>query len=99
MTVEVKGTHDYAPGESTKEYIDKKLKRLDHVKEHVANLHLTLDKHSSGEFRAESTIHFRWGAMGHIKVTDRDLFKALDLLFDKIETKITKEKGKKQDHS
>ncbi|RKX76963.1 MAG: ribosome-associated translation inhibitor RaiA [Spirochaetes bacterium] len=98
MTVEVKGTHGYAPGENTKEYIDRKLKRLDHLKEHVADLHLSLDKLNSGEFKAESTIHFRWGAMGHIKVTDRDLFKALDLLFDKIETKVTKEKGKIQDH-
>ena len=98
MTVEVKGTHGYAPGISTKEYIDKKLKRLDHLKEHVANLHLTLDKHNSGEFKAESNIHFRWGAMGHIKVTDRDLFKAIDILFDKIEAKATKEKEKMQDH-
>ena len=99
MTVEVKGTHGYTPGESTKEYIDKKLKRLDHLKENVADLHLTLDKqNNSGEFKAESNIHFRWGTMAHIKVIDRDLFKALDLLFDKIETKVTKEKGKIQDH-
>ena len=98
MTVEVKGTHGYSPGESTKEYVDKKLKRLDYVKEHIADLHLTLDKENSGEFRAESNIHFRWGAMGHLKVSDRDLFKAIDLLFDKIETKATKEKEKKQSH-
>ena len=98
MTFEVKGTHGYAPGESTKDYIDKKLKRLDHVKDHVADLHLTLDKEKSGEFKAESNIHFRWGVMGHIKVVDRDLFKALDLLFDKIETKATKEKEKMRDH-
>jgi ribosomal subunit interface protein len=98
MTVEVKGTHGYTPGESTKEYIDKKLKRLDHVKDQVADLHLHLDKDSTGEFKAESTIHFRWGSMGHIKVTDRDLFKALDSLFDKIETKTEKEKEKKRDH-
>lgn len=98
MTVEVKGTHGYTPGESTREYIDKKLKRLDHVKDYVADLHLNLDKENSGEFKAESNIHFRWGAMGHIKVSDRDLFKALDLLFDKIETKATKEKDKMKDH-
>lgn len=98
MTVEVKGTHGFTPGISTREYIDKKLKRLDHMKEHVADLHLTLDKHNSGEFKAESNIHFRWGNMGHIKVIDRDLFKALDILFDKIETKVIKEKEKKQNH-
>ena len=98
MTVEVRGTHGYNPGESTKEYIDKKLKRLDHFKDHVADLHLVLDKEKNGEFNAESTIHFRWGTMGHIKVTDRDLFKALDLLFDKTMAKINKEKEKVQQH-
>jgi putative sigma-54 modulation protein len=98
MTIEVKGTHGYNPGDGTKEYIDKKLKRLEHVKDHVADLHLNLDKEHNGEFTAESTIHFRWGSMGHIKVSDRDLFKALDLLFDKIITKVTKEKEKIQDH-
>ncbi|MDF1569066.1 MAG: ribosome-associated translation inhibitor RaiA [Spirochaetaceae bacterium] len=98
MTVEVKGAHGYNPGESTREYIDKKLKRLDHVKDHVADLHLTMDKQADGEFKAETNIHFRWGAMGHIKVTDRDLFKAIDLLFDKIMTKTTKEKEKMQNH-
>jgi len=98
MTVEVKGTHGYTPGESTKQYVEKKLKRLDHVKDHVADLHVTLDHENSGEYKAESNIHFRWGTMGHMKVTDRDLFKAIDMLFDKIETKATREKNKKQDH-
>jgi len=98
MTVELKGTHGYTPGESTREYVDKKLKRLDFAKEHVEDLHLTFDKEKSGEFRAESNIHFRWGNLAHIKVSDRDLFKAIDLLFDKIETKIIKEKEKVQDH-
>lgn len=98
MTVEVKGTHGFAPGEKTKEYIDKKLKRLDHVKDHVADLHVSMDKENSGEYKVESNIHFRWGAMGHIKVSDRNLFKAIDLLFDKIEQKATKEKGKMQSH-
>ena len=96
MTVEIKGTHGYTPGDSTKEYIEKKLKRLDHVRDQVADLHLIMDKENNGEFNAESNIHFRWGAMGHIKVTDRDLFKAIDLLFDKIMTKVNKEVGKVQ---
>ncbi len=39
MTVEVRGTHGYNPGDSTKEYVEKKLKRLEHVKDQVADLH------------------------------------------------------------
>ena len=98
MTVEIKGSHGYSPGEAAREYIDKKLKRLEYVKEHIADLHIILDREKNGEFRAESNIHFRWGTMGHLKAADRDLFKAVDLLFDKIETKATKEKEKKQNH-
>lgn len=98
MTVEVKGSHGYSPGEDTREYVDKKLKRLEYLKEHIADLHLTLDREKNGEFRAESNIHFRWGVIGHLRVANRDLFKAVDLLFDKIEHKATKEKEKKQNH-
>ena len=96
MTVEIKGMHGYSPGANTSEYVDKKLKRLDYCKEYLADLHITLGKQSNGEFSAEANIHFRWGAMGHIKVDDRDLFKAIDVLFDKIENKATKEKDKIQ---
>ncbi|PIE03967.1 MAG: ribosomal subunit interface protein [Spirochaetales bacterium] len=98
MTVEVKGTHGYSPGESTREYIDKKLKRLQHVDEHIADLHIILDKETQDQYNAESNIHFRWGGMGHIKVSDRDLFKAIDALFDKTVVKINKEKEKMQSH-
>jgi ribosomal subunit interface protein len=98
MTVEIKGAHGYAPGAKTREYIEKKTSRLDHVKDHVADLHLVFNHEKSGEYVAESNIHFRWGAMSHIKVTDRDLFKAIDTLFDKIDVKTTKEKGKIQHH-
>ncbi len=98
MTVEVRGTHGYNPGDSTKEYVDKKLKRLEHVRDQVADLHIVLDKENNGEYKAEATIHFRWGAMGHLKVNDRDLFKAIDQMFDKTMTKVNKEKEKIQDH-
>jgi len=98
MNLEVKGAHGYSPGENTRGYIDRKMKRLNHVEAHMADLHLTLDRERSGEFKAEANIHFRWGAMGHIRVADRNLFKALDSLFDKIEVKATKEKDKMQEH-
>jgi len=98
MNLEIKGAHGYNPGENTREYIDKKLKRLSHVEAHMADLHLTLNREKNGEFITEANIHFRWGTMGHIRVADRDLFRALDFLFDKIEIKATKEKDKKQEH-
>ncbi len=98
MTVEVRGTHGYSPSETTQEYVDKKLARFDHVKDQVADLHIVLDKETSGEYIAEATIHFRWGTMGHLKVTDRNLYKAIDQLLDKTMTKVNKEKDKVKDH-
>ena len=98
MTVDVRGTHGYSPSDATQEYVDKKLMRFDHVKDHVADLHIVLDKENSGEYKAEATIHFRWGTMGHLKVTNRNLYKAIDQMLDKTMTKVTREKEKIQDH-
>ncbi len=98
MTVEIRSIHGYTQDEDTKVYIDKRMKRLNNVKEHIADLHITLDRERNGEYKTESTIHFRWGVMGHIKVSNHDIYRALDLLFEKIEAKATKEKEKIQDH-
>ena len=98
MTVDLRGTHGYSPSQEIRNYVDKKLKRLEYLKEHIADLHVTLDKQKSGEFNAEANIHFRWGTMGHMKISEWDIFKAIDQLFDKIEHKATKEKDKFQSH-
>lgn len=99
MTTEIKGTHGYSPSETTKDYIDGKLTRLEHLKEHIADLHIIMEHENNGEYITEANIHFRWGTMGHIEVRNRKLFVALDALFDKIDKKATREKEKKQDHT
>lgn len=98
MTVDIKGIHGYGVGDSTRAYVDKKMKRLDYLKEHIADLHFIFSKHNNGEYTIETNIHFRWGVMGHNSITDRNLFKAIDTMFDKIEQKATKEKNKIQSH-
>ena len=98
MTIEIKGTHGYSLSDKTRIYIEKKIQRLEHVKEHIADLHIIIDRETSTEFKTGTNIHFRWGTMEHIEVTNRDLFKAIDQLFDKIDTKVTKEKEKIQNH-
>ncbi|OQX29425.1 MAG: hypothetical protein B0D92_03825 [Spirochaeta sp. LUC14_002_19_P3] len=98
MTTEIKGTHGYTPDEDILKDIDKKMHRLEHVKDCIADLHITLDRDKHGEFSAEANIHFRWGNMGHIKTADHNLHKAVDQLFAKITAKSTKEKDKVQNH-
>ncbi len=97
MTVEVKGVH-YEVSEKTREYVDKKLKRLEKVEELVVDFHMSITREPKGMYIASSDIHFRWGKGGHIKVENRDLYKAIDVMFDKIEQKTIKEKEKIQEH-
>ena len=97
MTVNVKGVH-YNVSDNTNEYIDKKLEKLEFVDDIIVNFHITITKESKGFFKVESNIHFRWGQNNHIKVEERELFKAIDEMFDKIIIKISKEKEKKQHH-
>jgi len=97
MDVNVKGVH-YHVSDTTKEFIDKKLVRLDYVKEMIVDLPLTIIKEKKG-YRVECDIHFRWGSYNHIHTEDFDLYPAIEKLFDKIETKATREKDKIQAHS
>lgn len=97
MTVDIKGVH-YDVSDKTKEYIDKKLRRLKYVEELVVDLHLTLSREKKGYYIVSADVHFRWGQSSHVKVEDRDLYKAIDLCFDKVDAKSTKEKEKIQAH-
>ncbi|MDC7241497.1 MAG: ribosome-associated translation inhibitor RaiA [Spirochaetales bacterium] len=97
MTVELKGVH-YDVSDRTREYVDKKLKRLKHVEDVIVDFHMTLSREKRGAYIASSDAHFRWGQNSHVKVEDRDLYKAIDVMFDKMELKTTKEKDKIQAH-
>ena len=98
MTVELKGVH-YDVSDRTKEYVDKKLKRLKNVEDLIVDFHMTLSREPRGNYTASADAHFRWGLNSHIKADDRNLFKAIDIMFDKMEQKTTKEKEKIQAHT
>ncbi len=97
MTVNVKGVH-YNVSDNTNEYIEKKQEKLNFVSEIIVDLHIIITKETKGFFTVESNIHFRWGQNSHIKVEERELYKAIDELYDKMLVKISKEKEKKQKH-
>ncbi len=97
MKVIVKGVH-YNVSDNTNEYINKRKEKLAFVDEIVIDLHITITKETKGFYTVESNIHFRWGQKNHIKVEERELYKAIDEIFDKLLIKITKEKEKKQQH-
>ena len=97
MHFDVKTVH-FSSDEDTKEYIDKKMHRVGYAKEYLKDLHLTLTKEKTNFYAAEANFSFTWGLPAHIKVESYDLLEGLDTLFDKMDLKIKKEKGKIQQH-
>ena len=96
MHTEIRGVH-IDVSESMKEYIDKKLQKLDFVKDLIIDLLFTISKEKKG-FKLEVTINFRWGASAHISADSFEVYEGIDILFSKVEHKVTKEKEKMQQH-
>ncbi len=97
MNLEVKGVH-FDVDDQTKEMIDKKLKRLSFAEDYIIDQLFTLTRSKNG-YTCESNTNFKWGSSAHIRVESNHLREGLDILFDKLELKVSKEKDKVQDHT
>ena len=97
MDIEVKGVH-FEVSDHTRDVIDKKLLRLGFAKDLIVDQLFTLTKTKNG-YKVESNTNFRWGMSAHIRVDSIALTEGLDILFDKLEQKIRKEKEKIQEHT
>ena len=96
MTTDIKGVH-LEISQRTRDYIDKKMPRLDFAKDLVTDLLLAISREKN-LYRLDATVNFRWGSTTHIHVEGFKLVEGIDALFDKLEPKIEKEKEKVQDH-
>ena len=97
MNLEVKGVH-FDVNVATKEMINKKLKRIGFAEDYIVDQLFTLTYSKNG-YTCESNTNFKWGHTAHIRVEAIRLAEGLDILFDKLEQKISREKDKVQDHS
>jgi len=97
MNVTLKAVH-YDLSDTTREFIDKKMEKLHHVKEIIVDFALTITKEKQ-HYRAEANVHYRWNKDAHFHIEAKELYKALELLIDKVEISTTKEKEKVKDHS
>ncbi len=96
MNIDLKGVHMDIT-EQIRDYLNKKLKRLSYAEDLIVDLLFTLTQETKG-YSAEVTINFRFGQSAHIKVESFNIIKGIDLLFDKLDVKINKEKDKIQEH-
>ncbi len=96
MNVDVRSVH-FDLGAPTRDYLDKKLERLNFAKDTIVTVDFAFTKEK--DFICESTIHFRWGHQAHIQERDFELAAGIDKLIDKMEMKVRKEKEKVQDRN
>jgi putative sigma-54 modulation protein len=96
MNTEIRGVHVEIT-DTIREYIDKKMHRLDFAKEYLVDLLFSFAQEKS-QYQVEVNINFRWGNSTHVGVASFDMFEGIDKLFDKMELKIIKEKKKIQNH-
>ncbi len=96
MKVDVKGVH-LEISDSDRQYIEKKLGRIDFARESIVDLLFTITQERSA-YKLEANINFRWGHAIHVGVDSFELVKGIDKLFDKMELKVNKEKEKIQAH-
>ena len=97
MNYEVKGIH-YEVSDTTREHIAKKMKRLSFASDLVVDCTISLIREKSG-YKVDANTNFRWGATSHLSVDCHELYKGIEILIDKLENKIRKEKEKIQDHN
>ncbi len=89
---------DYHVSDNTNEYLEQKFHRLEHCADILDEVKITIAKETH-EYRVEAHTSFKWGGEAiHIEQRGRELWPALDHLFDKLDTKLSKEKAKHQDH-
>lgn len=96
MNMEIKSVHFELP-EDYRELIEKKTHKIEFAQEMIVGLVCTVTKEKG--YSLEADIHFRWGKVHHFKAKDFDLRAGIDALFDKIESKVSKEKEKIKRHT
>ena len=96
MNIEIKGVHVEIT-DKMRDYIDKKLHRLEFVAEYIIDFLVFVSQEKS-LYNLEANINFRWGNSNHMRAKSFDIFEGIDKLFDKVELKVLKEKNKIQDH-
>lgn len=95
MNLEIRGVH-YHISEATHDFIEKKLHRLDFAKEYIVDLTITVTKESHG-YKVDGKAHFRWGVVVVVEEEAHELYGAIEIMLDKLEQAVRKEKKKKID--
>lgn len=96
MELDIKGVH-FDVHEDTKEFIKAKLEKLEFASDYIVDLDFTLTK-DNPEYEVEVKLHLKWGHQSVIKTHAFDLHEGINVLIDKLDHKVRKEREKVTDH-
>ncbi len=96
MNLDIRGIH-YNISETTHEFLNKKLERIDFAKDYVIDLSILVVKEPHG-YKIEGKVHFQWSKTKVLSETGYELYEAIEIFVDKLERVIRKEKGKVKEH-
>lgn len=95
MQINVSG-HHIEVTDSLRQYVETKLERLERHYDQVTNVHVILRVEKQGQ-KAEATIRIQGGDIFAEAESD-DLYAAIDMLVDKLDRQLIKQKEKMKDH-
>lgn len=98
MNLTIKGIR-YNPSDETREFLDKKLKKLSFAEDYLHDLDIVITRETLGQgFHIDAKLHFSWGTIKVVSNDCYELYEGIELIADKIEAMARKEKGKIQEH-
>ncbi|MFA6366616.1 MAG: ribosome-associated translation inhibitor RaiA [Candidatus Hydrogenedentales bacterium] len=95
MNIDVRSVH-FDLSEESRQYLATRAERIGYAKDMIVDLLFVITKDSKN-YKLEVTVNFRWGVQAHLMETSFEVNPGIDLLMDKLDQKISKEKDKIQE--
>jgi putative sigma-54 modulation protein len=95
MKVDIRSVH-FELSEESKTYLTNKLERIGYAKDMIVDLLFVFTKDAK-QYKVDVTANFRWGVQAHLQETSFEVNPGIDILMDKLDHKIAKEKQKIQE--
>jgi putative sigma-54 modulation protein len=98
MEIKIQGAGNFTVSDKIKEYLEKRLEKLDYFKGHIDKIsfHLENEKQSC---KVNVTLSLKKLGFHKFEADAEDMYSAIDKAVHKMDVKIEREKTKIQDHS
>ena len=94
MNLTVRGIN-YVPSQETKDFIDKKLKKLGFADDYLHDLDIAIRRETKGiGYHVDAVLHFKWKSEKIVSQDCYELYEGIELIADKIQSVAKKEKDK-----